>query len=1344
MKLRRQPFCPDSDVARAASRIPHHASRPSAGVALIITLIMIATITFMAITFLALSRREKGQVGTTTEQLTARLAADAGQDRAIAQLLATISATTNIYDFDLLVSTNYINPNGFVGGLANPANVNYDYQSGATHPSLTPPQAMQNLANLLYSPRPPVFITNKLAPPSGSNEFRFYLDLNRDRVYTPNGRQIVTNATGGFYDTNGISIAAADPPPVNTLSNYFTGDPEYIGILQRAERTHGADNPFLSRYAFLVVPSGKTLDANYVHNYARMINPLMPANGGDGFRRNQGVASSEINLASFLVDLNTNAWPGPNQNATVLGAPYQYLPDGPRNTGSAFDDALSFLRYRYAGNYRNLRAAGRGAESGFDRIDVSARSPLMSNLFGLTLDSDATYAAQPGWHGSDNPSHFFTSQDFFDPGKLSVGFSNRLNSVVTNNSSYNRYTYYRMLSQLGTDTGPEPDTKLNLNYININGFKTTNYISWSSNQVTAALGRPGSEVFFFNAADRLVRSYSEEWRNLNYRSYTNLSTYTNTFGTDQIFGASAIPVFVNGRFVYSPSLHRQLQLAANLWDAVNPSYFPGTTNAVPTVFRPIFSRTNLDIYISDFKEVTRYSDIRGLTMRDLTDTNVVASVQPDDLLFGVPLVIGARKDLPNFNEFSSEAVISVTRKVELRRPALNTPVNQTNQMFIVGISNVFGAEFWNSYTKTYPRPVEVVVTNSCSLGLTNDFAYKHGSNLIAFGVTNLTTWPAWKPNVTKPAGPWSFMVPLRTNHIILPDSTYRHSTASFVPITSPLASSFESPQPQLWFPRWGLTITNRVVAIIKEPGANGRIIDYVQLNSMVTHRDFSSDLVESPQDRRYADKGIYGVWATNMPDGIHLGDAPGVDKQVKISMGDVLSEQDWFNNTANLQSGATKYQAIANFLYFLKKEPYYQANDGRKYYGTNTGNGLVATAPFSPTSKRSIPIIYQANDPLVHYMAGDMEYLEKSGLADPWTPPNVVKETLPNLGRLNARYRPWGNYPNSPDDDKLAYQTVVKDPGVTRSGDWQFPTNKLPTVGWMGRIHRGTPWQTVYLKSSRVADSPAMFGAWTNWTGNGLVWRDRFGKYPIADPTMSQPELDRLCLDLFTTTPNENAGRGQLPINQSGLAAWSAVFGGMVALTNTTPDDELAINAAPTGFSAPIIEPAGVYDPTDAKTWTAVAKIVAGINRTRTNRFSDHTFRHLGDLLATPELTEASPFLNLSSTIQKQQGVSDAAYEWLPQQMLSLVRLGEPRFVIYSFGQTLKPAPRGVQVSGTYSGMITNYQITAEVATRAVVRVVGSPDPETVVTNSPKFQLDSDKRYPPRIVVENFNILPPD
>ena len=103
---------------------------PDRGVALVITLILLAVVTFMALTFLAISRRERGAVTTTTDTATARLAADDALATAEAQIVANILATTNPYNFGLLVSTNYINPADFRTGVASPTNVNYDYSNG--------------------------------------------------------------------------------------------------------------------------------------------------------------------------------------------------------------------------------------------------------------------------------------------------------------------------------------------------------------------------------------------------------------------------------------------------------------------------------------------------------------------------------------------------------------------------------------------------------------------------------------------------------------------------------------------------------------------------------------------------------------------------------------------------------------------------------------------------------------------------------------------------------------------------------------------------------------------------------------------------------------------------------------------------------------------------------------------------------------------------------------------------------------------------------------------------------------------------------------------------------------
>ena len=93
----------------------------------------------------------------------------------------------------------------------------------------------------------------------------------------------------------------------------------------------------------------------------------------------------------------------------------------------------------------------------------------------------------------------------FDKTKTALGlapkaysFTDRLLAAGTNNNSYNRYTFYRLLSQLGTDSAPEPGGKMNLNYCNVdtNGYvvpnMATNFIPWTPVQ------------FFTNAAIRLL------------------------------------------------------------------------------------------------------------------------------------------------------------------------------------------------------------------------------------------------------------------------------------------------------------------------------------------------------------------------------------------------------------------------------------------------------------------------------------------------------------------------------------------------------------------------------------------------------------------------------------------------------------------------------------------------------------------------------------------------------------------------------------------------------------------------------------------------------------------------
>ena len=137
------------------------------------------------------------------------------------------------------------------------------------------------------------------------------------------------------------------------------------------------------------------------------------------------------------------------------------------------------------------------------------------------------------WPGADNTNHFFAlSSDLYDSTKTergvvapALGFTDRLLLAGNTNSTYDRYTFYRMLSQLGTDSSPEPD-RMNLNYDNLDKglvkathtftgpVALTNFMAWTP------------LAFFTNAADRMLRLYTTNWFQGNSSDfYTNYVTY---------------------------------------------------------------------------------------------------------------------------------------------------------------------------------------------------------------------------------------------------------------------------------------------------------------------------------------------------------------------------------------------------------------------------------------------------------------------------------------------------------------------------------------------------------------------------------------------------------------------------------------------------------------------------------------------------------------------------------------------------------------------------------------------------------------------------------------------------
>ena len=120
--------------------------------------------------------------------------------------------------------------------------------------------------------------------------------------------------------------------------------------------------------------------------------------------------------------------------------------------------------------------------------------------------------------------------------------------------------------------------------------------------------------FFTNAADRLLRAYTTQWRNSNPTNFATTFyavTNFNFINADQwtnypAFGIANIPVLVSNQFVYSSAVNRLLQLAANMYDAT-------TTNPIirPSSARLSWSSTKMATMMFTSTAINKSSGLSG-------------------------------------------------------------------------------------------------------------------------------------------------------------------------------------------------------------------------------------------------------------------------------------------------------------------------------------------------------------------------------------------------------------------------------------------------------------------------------------------------------------------------------------------------------------------------------------------------------------------------------------------------------------------------------------------------------------------------------------------------------------
>ncbi len=499
---------------------------------------------------------------------------------------------------------------------------------------------------------------------------------------------------------------------------------------------------------------------------------------------------------------------------------------------------------------------------------------------------------------------------------------------------------------------------------------------------------------------------------------------------------------------YTPAVHRLLQVAANVCDAT-------TTNLYPSVFRPVFTNDGTNVFISGYEQVVSVTDTTDSQLALPADAaSLPIGISTNVNIYGVPWIIGVKKGFPNFNEFSMENIVGIERRLEITRPSTNAQLSQyqTNQIYMLGISNSIGVECWNSYSTNYipaSGNLSITVRDALSVTLTNDNGMTPLiSSAFIPNTVNLSNWPGtsqpWINNDYNPNSN-SFDVPLNTTIFLLTNEAYVYSDHQFETLTNYVDSGVVP------LPQFGLMMTNRLQVFMLD-GTN--VIDYVQFSGPESDANLNSLIADFDPNHPNA-----GFWNTNlsnsgMPDGVI--DQILYSENPQLNGGSFIVTANDNRTWVNLPGG-TVGQKIASFNAFFSPNHVGTGTDpntGVSYKSTNLNLSVVV--PFTPIRTIYGYISWQANDPLVHYLASDLNYSgsEPSGLETGWHQWNSSTTNIPanNLGFLNDRYQPWGintQMRGIAGVDTNALNLAFKDPLVDSSDDWDFPDGQMTNLDWI-------------------------------------------------------------------------------------------------------------------------------------------------------------------------------------------------------------------------------------------------------------------------------------------------------
>jgi len=372
---------------------------------------------------------------------------------------------------------------------------------------------------------------------------------------------------------------------------------------------------------------------------------------------------------------------------------------------------------------------------------------------------------------------------------------------------------------------------------------------------------------------------------------------------------------------------------------------------------------SLGIFIVGYVEETdtdlRTAMLPGGRMRWLQLDSSPQSLGTNDNFYDVPILFGARKGIPCFNEFAIQTHAHLTRKLEVRRNPVTGNLESTNRLLTMSLSNYFRCEFLNPYSQfpnisnAYPRPLEMYVGVVSTNYLTN-----------RSGLVTSVGVPVGQ-GVSVPRLTWTngyLLSPLFTNAAMPLSAFYASQTPNFVPLNNNNVSRFEVITTPLT-DRWGLVVSNRVLCLLFDGRtlvdcfSSARINTALDINGELDGRIGSRD----PLEQQWSTLPSTIAGTENLSEGERY--------QMEVSRGGQGSSPPGWQNYGLLE--ASGFPTISAQMTGLNS--FLKSNDPAR---------TVVQAAFSP-SRRFVQVTsWEANDPLVHYTISDLYDLDGPNAAN--------------------------------------------------------------------------------------------------------------------------------------------------------------------------------------------------------------------------------------------------------------------------------------------------------------------------------------------------------------------------